>query len=64
MHFLSFGALAAGKINGEVLLGSILKYMQSACIVKYHSYELPATKDQSTSVSTQNQATYEVIQTR
>jgi hypothetical protein len=62
MHFLSFGALETGNINGEEPLGSILKYMQSACIVKHshYSYELPSTKDQNTSVSSQNQEMYEV----
>jgi hypothetical protein len=45
MQFLSFGALEAWQINGEEPLGSILKYMQSDCNVKYYSYELPAMKD-------------------
>jgi len=64
MQFLSFQALEAWQINVEEPLGSILKYMQSDCNVKYYSYELPATKDQSTSVSSQNQAMSEVIQSR
>ena len=64
MEFLSFEALETGQINVEEPLGSILKYMQSDCNVKYWSYNFPATKDQSTSVLSQNQAMPEVIQHR
>jgi hypothetical protein len=54
MQFLSLGVLEGGQINGEEPLGKSVIYTQNACFLHYYSYELPATKDQSTSALSQN----------